>query len=293
MGKLPPFEDFTKNTDDLLNKGYVYGSLATVAYARKCKGHKFSLKATQSPNQETPWLSNIGLGATVNVKEKRSKVDIELKEDQKTEIKVATKPPRFPKGLKPELNLTLDHTSYGIDGELKFHYKNKRFQGFAEWGMLKRYLNLSGVVGKKGMGIGFLAGLDLQNKSLSTYDIGFWKQFKKANSQLVIKHESVQGKTGLGDLVASYFQKHKKLTVGGLIRTSIQDKTNTMEFGIQRKMKKGSLKCKFDSDGVLGVSMAGKIAKNLKLTTAVELPTTKLTSRKIDEYKIGFRFDLK
>ena len=312
MGKLPPFENFTKNTDDLLKNGYVYGSLATVAYTRKAKGHIFSVTGTQTPNQETPWLSNIGLGAEVNVKEKAQKektevdgkkkkvkvsgptnVKIKLCEDQKTKISVSAKPLRFPKGVHPEVNVTLDHDTYGIDNALKFHYKRKGFQGFAEWGILKKYFNVSGVFGTKSMGFGFLTGLDIQKKSLTQYDFGFFKSFKKAGSQLALKHESVKDKAGPGDLVVSYFQKHKKLTVGGLIRTSIADKTNKMEFGIERKQKKGNLKCKFDSEGVLGLSMMSKAAKHLKLTSAIELPTSKMSSRSISEYRIGFRFDLK
>ena len=59
-----------------------------------------------------------------------------LEDDQKTKISIATTPPRFPKNVNPKLDLTLDHTTYGIESDLTFNYKGKGAQGFVKWGML-------------------------------------------------------------------------------------------------------------------------------------------------------------
>jgi hypothetical protein len=81
--------------------------------------------------------------------------------------------------------------------------------------------------------------------------------------------------------------------IGGRFALHWASGVTEFEFAVAKKHEEGEKKLKVSSKGVVALAYSQKLGKHVRLQSSIELDTKKMSSKRIPEYGVGFRFDFK
>ena len=260
---LPCFRGATKKQDDLLTKGYPYGSFFALALYNKANPVSFTGKTALLHGSSTP-NSKLQFGYKVG--------DFDVKESitDKAEYKLNTDyvlPKNKDVTLSGEVTCGVGGPHFSLSAQQIL--QQARFKLTVTDTMLT---TLSVVAGKPEQGVGFNVAVDKALK-LQTYDaVAF---LRVGQVDLALRHVSKPAdKVQLGNIVLSMYQQLKpKVTVAAKATLDLanKDKPVTAEAAVRVEMsEKRSLAVKAQCSGLITVAHRMKLSNEVTMLTSAQ-----------------------
>ena len=267
MAKLESYSNLAKQQEDLIKKGFCFGQLFALGIYSKAP-HGVNIKSSFKQKAESDQSPKSWALAYFNYKTPTTATKYEMTTTKIYKATVEHIPEQL-KAAKGKLEVEDNAPDKKIKGTLSTEYTHEKFKGKLAL-TSDVAVKLSGVFGIQQGGVGLDLAFDTNSLRFVGYNAAaFWYADKY---RLVLRHISTDKK--------SY--KFGNINFSGLYNWSSQlklataitfDRTKDPEINIGAQYDTDdskTLKARFDSDAVLGLSVRSKINQYFTLVTATQ-----------------------
>lgn len=286
MARLESFTNLSRKQEDLLNKGYCYGTLGLAVFSHRTADLLFKTRIGK----------RFGGAVVSNMSGSFKHGDLTFTPKQKTDgshlVSFEYNPDKDNK-LKGELKLVTDAKGAVVSNEPTISVEHSQDNLKVKVAVTKGPVaKLNGTFGRTDIGFGVETKLALNALALPKLNLASWYNLSKTNMLFKLDGLDIVERTVEKISASLLLNVNPTVRFGSLVTFDEKTKTVSAEFGGDYQLTEKTLvKGKVDNVGTIGVAVHQQLNEHVKLSIASQVASAKVVGNALSDFKFGFRFD--